>query len=104
MSGAYFTPCEDPINTSIAQNETINSIEVYPNPFTSELNIKSNFDQDEKINLAIVDMQGRIVNEINNIQTHDREFKISTKGILNGIYFLRITNKNNSFTIKIIKD
>lgn len=104
LSGAYFTPCEDPINTSIAQNETINSIEVYPNPFTSELNIKSNFDQDEKINLAIVDMQGRIVNEINNIQTHDREFKISTKGILNGIYFLRITNRNNSFTIKIIKD
>ncbi|MBK8585074.1 MAG: T9SS type A sorting domain-containing protein [Bacteroidetes bacterium] len=49
-------------------------------------------------------MQGRIVNEMNNIVTHDQEFKISTKGILSGIYFLRITNRNNSFTIKIIKD
>ncbi len=104
LSGAYFTPCEDPINTSIAQNETINAIGVYPNPFTSEINIKAHFNKEENIDLAIIDLQGRIVNEMNNIVTHDQEFKISTKGILSGIYFLRITNRNNSFTIKIIKD
>ena len=103
LSGAYFTPCEDAINTSISENENLNFMEVSPNPFTTEINIKVNCN--DYFNIIIIDLQGRIIFEKKNFASNNNlEFKISTKDLSNGIYIARITTGSAVSSRKIIKN
>lgn len=104
LSGAYFTPCEDPISTSIADRTTFDLPEVYPNPFTSTLNIKVR-SINEKLVFSIVDLQGRIVLERRIDATSGKqEFEIPTSELPKGIYIAKLMSNNSVFSIKIIKN
>lgn len=84
--------------TTNKNEEVSNKFQVYPNPVTDNLNIKSNNNQ--KINAIILsDTNGReIINQTNNLE------KINLNEIQKGIYFLKINTDNSSFSKKIIKD
>ena len=86
-SGAYLAPCVENVNTAIAENINESSIEVYPNPFTSELNIRTELKSNEKISVGIFDLQGRLVFRKDNATVNNKnEIQISTKDLSDGMY------------------
>ncbi len=104
-SGAYLAPCVENVNTSVAENVNLNSIEVYPNPFTSELNIKLDLNSAEKISVGIFDLQGKLVFRTDNVAVNNsNEIIISTKDLNKGMYYLRIESERNFYLKKIIKN
>jgi hypothetical protein len=77
-----------------------NSINLAPNPMTNSSTLAFN-DNAKFHSIAIVDMQGRVVKQINNIQTNLVE--INKDLLAASCYFLQIVNdKNESSTMKLI--
>ena len=65
-----------------------------PNPATYEFKIllKSSLLSTDKINVQILDVQGRTIKQLNYIS---KEASISTSGLNNGLYFVKIFDSNN---------
>ncbi len=72
------------------------SIDVFPNPFGNVLNINNA----EGSHMQLFDVMGR---EILYISKFSEDF-ISTEGLQNGFYFLKISSKNSSETFKLLKE
>lgn len=77
------------INTVFIENP----IEVYPNPFTNELHLKSATVK----SIFIYNMLGQLILRIN---SSEKNYKINTQDYPSGVYFIRSENSN---TIKLIK-
>lgn len=97
-----------PIDTNIAQTTFVllsnsipvfdDSVTVYPNPTTGNVNINSNFNIKS---IELYDIQGRIL-ETSFENSNTIKFDISEKQ--NGIYFLKVNTENGSKIVKIIKE
>ena len=80
-------------------NNEIQSIEVYPNPFTSNLRINlSNIESE--VNISLYDNKGALVR--NYINVFQNEFTINRANLKNGIYSLKIQNQHINIRKKII--
>lgn len=67
---------------------------IYPNPFSSGTTIQLKNNDDELEYLAIYNINGQIVRTIKNINSNKAEIK--REGLLSGIYFYKITSKENT--------
>lgn len=77
-------------------------IDLYPNPVTNTLHIRlGNNSINNPINLSIINLRGQIIYH----SDFDKEENVDFSGFEEGIYFLRFTDKNKSFTEtkKIVK-
>jgi len=80
----------------LANSHSIKSVNVYPNPATSYININGS----DLTNVIVMDMYGRIVyNQLLSLPS-----KIQIDDWLKGMYLLRIDNDKETKTFKIIKD
>ncbi|ALO14102.1 hypothetical protein L21SP5_00423 [Salinivirga cyanobacteriivorans] len=99
----------DTINFSI---ETVGILEnkidenpfyIYPNPFTDRISIESNSALKNVSKVELISVYGQKIytnDNINNIKT-----EIDTKNLIDGIYFLIITNEEQKYGIeKIVKN
>ena len=85
---------------SINENDALNSISVYPNPFEGEIRLSSEVSFDEVI---ITDITGKIIKTISNINSN--ELIINTDTFNSGIYLLKISDQSGNYrTEKIIKN
>lgn len=83
--------------TANTSNLSANELNVYPNPFTEELTIKS--DQNI-IAFTLRDSQGKIITQDTPIKT---ELQVKTSELTNGIYFLEIKTDLSTQIIKVVK-
>ncbi len=77
-----------------------NSIEIYPNPTTNEINVSST--RNSRISMInITDLNGRTVkqNAFNNLSN----IQVNITDLLNGVYLMRIETNAGTFTKKILK-
>ena len=84
---------------------SINSLNVYPNPTSSYINIELKLYKKETINFSIYDNTGRLVSAENN-QTYEVGFNtvnININNLAQGIYILKTTSNTREFIHKIIK-
>lgn len=83
----------DPVsaNSKLRSDEII----LYPNPVTDILNLVFRDSPQEDFILKITDPAGRLIN-IYTIQGNEGEIRIDISELVNGIYFLKITNEENS--------
>lgn len=84
---------------------SINSLNVYPNPASSNINIELKLYKKETISFSIYDNTGRLVRE-ENTQTYESGFNtvnIDINNLDQGIYILKATTNNKEFVHKIIK-
>ena len=77
-------------------------IEVYPNPLNDKVTIQ-NKSQESITKIIICDMLGREIMTLNPNQTNN-PIVINTQGIDNGVYFVKVYNNSDGFTVKLIKE
>ena len=88
------TPC---ILLGIDQNEVLANLTIFPNPTSSNLNIKS---IDTILQTELVDFNGRI---ILSSAPNQKEFIINMEGLSSGMYLLKVTTDSGSSIKKIVK-
>ncbi len=93
-----FNTC-DACLVGIEEVESLNRVEVYPNPVVGDINIV--FENSDIYNIQLIDLTGKVIlsTEVNAAQT-----VISSESLKSGIYFIQITDSdNNTVTRKIVK-
>lgn len=87
------------IQTNLANNVNIgNEFLVFPNPNKGELNFKV---KKPPFKIEIINMSGKIIFSSNEINSS--EYRKDISSYTNGLYYIRIFDKNNSRLFKIIK-
>ncbi|MFM7467141.1 MAG: T9SS type A sorting domain-containing protein, partial [Crocinitomicaceae bacterium] len=81
--------------TGIQDIEALKSLKVYPNPFTSSINIEGKFENEY---YELLNSTGQI------IWTGKQISKQDFSSLINGLYFLIIYNGNSTQTTKLIKN
>lgn len=85
---------------------TLEHVEIYPNPFTSNLSIKLNAAVAGDAQLSIADLSGRVLAE-QKLAVVDGTNTISLnnlEGLNKGIYFVKITYNNQTKVYKLVKE
>ena len=99
-----FTPFPAGSNCTLATNYFQNEelFRIYPNPTNGLLNIRIN-NYVGKVNIQVVDINGRTVSEIKN-EDFNTEKEINLNSLQSGIYIVKITGDDLNFTQKVIKN
>ncbi len=82
-----------------------NSLQVYPNPFSEEVNISFKLDAENHIKIEIFNLSGKRITVIydNKIKAGDHRLSFSTSDLSMGIYYCRLTNGIEVVTKKLVK-
>ena len=75
--------------------------DVFPNPFSNILNIKVESEKQEKLNVRVSDLSGKIVYESNNHQTN-QSIQIGEE-LVQGMYLVQLTFGDETKLIKVVK-
>lgn len=90
--------CHNITNVGIAENNFATTINIYPNPFTSQTTIE--FTQEQKnTTIKIVDVLGK---EVKMINFSGKQLIIEKGEMQTGIYFVQIIDENKNFVNKKI--
>jgi hypothetical protein len=101
MDVIYFdevTIVEDDLNPGIAEQESVQILENYPNPATDFTTISFNIAKAGKVNMQLFDMTGRQINtyQFGQMSSGLNRIEISTSALSSGIYFYSITLDDQS--------
>ena len=88
------------IYTGIEENSFEDQISIYPNPANNHINITKENDVDD-LSISIYNTIGQILYSEEKVNTNSTHIDISN--ISNGLLFIKIESKNNSFTYKLLK-
>ena len=86
------------VSTLGVSEMTMNNVEIYPNPASSVINVKSDMNGEGQVSL--IDMTGRVVKNVN--VTDISNATINVEDMSNGIYFIKIQQENNSIIDKVV--
>jgi len=90
--------------TGIKQASSANSVSVYPNPATQNLNVRFNYAKETSANISIADITGRtLLAEQRDIKTGNA-FQINIENLPTGLYFIKIETGSSSIVEKFIKE
>ena len=103
MSGINLATCENTINTNIQDQNEVDGITVYPNPFTNELNIRWTSSNQSTLKFELIDLQGRVIEmKTENSRPGINNFAFQSLKLCKGIYFLKITGRTTREIVKMI--
>ena len=85
----------------IADNP-LRQLKVFPNPFSNELTLSFNADDQKDMRITVCDLTGKQIE--NRVITSEKQIRFNTDNWKKGLYFVRVTDNNHSFTVKIIKN
>ena len=100
LDGWGLNICLTPVITGINQNETNNTVSIYPNPTSNIVTIDLN-SIDNIENITLMDVQGKIVYQ--NKTINQSKIKIDLNNNSEGIYILKVQYANAIKTYKVIK-
>ncbi len=83
-------------------NQNKDLFRVYPNPTNGDLNVRIN-SYVGKVNIQVIDINGRIVNEYRN-EDFNVEKSLNLNSLQTGVYILKVTGDSLNFTQKIMKN
>ncbi len=91
--------------TAVPENNPIRNLKTFPNPVENLFTVEFNTDKDAKMDIAVYDMQGRMVKALFNGFCHEgeNEFTFNKSNLSRGTYLLVLrSNENLTFHEKII--
>lgn len=74
-----------------------NMVKVFPNPFTDQITVSSEVELQK---IELIQANGQV---LNSLTVSGKDFTFETSQLINGIYFLQVTNVEGMEIIKIIK-
>lgn len=83
-------------SSSSAENLELKGVSIYPNPFTNDLIIQKEIEED--LQLDIWDIQGRVIQH-----SEKADSVIHLQHLPSGIYFIRLSGKVQSITTRVVK-
>ena len=86
--------------------EEIESVKIYPLPFTSRINIEFNSLTQDEINVEIIDLHGRVVFPVGSFDTIQGLNDLSVdipQNLSSGMYIVQIRNQDGIYSQKIVK-
>ncbi|MCK4662362.1 MAG: T9SS type A sorting domain-containing protein [Bacteroidales bacterium] len=86
-------------------NENITSLEIYPNPVTSEAIVTFNMKNVTNVSLTVCDITGRSIIKIyqdNRLKAGQNNISINTFNLENGIYIVKLSSATQTITKKFI--
>ncbi len=90
------------LTTSANEISSLGALEVYPNPVANVMNVNFNLDQTMDLQVAIHNALGQKVNDMG-VQTYvagNNNFEVNAANIANGVYYITLSNNNESITRK----
>jgi hypothetical protein len=107
--GSAATATEYPINMWTVTTGTnsitqpVNEVTTWPVPAKNELNMHITSVNDDKANVSLYDITGRMVKEIPaELKSGDNYMTVSTEDVSNGIYFLNVVGEKINVCKKIV--
>ena len=96
--GVWRSPLYQDDELSVDTFTQLQGLEVYPNPATTEINLK--WDNEYKTEVRLFDTQGKLMYlyKDNNMKSHT----IDVSGFVHGIYFLRVNSELGELTKKVL--
>lgn len=87
------------------ENQTKTTINIYPNPTTDFVNILFNNKSIQPINIEIIDVLGKVVDNIQNVNLPNgaTAYSINVASLSNGFYNIRIIQDQSIFSSPLIK-
>ncbi|MBA3900051.1 MAG: T9SS type A sorting domain-containing protein [Bacteroidetes bacterium] len=92
--------------TSVNKIEDLKSdVKVYPNPFTSNINLSYTVTSSGIVEINLYDSMGQLVRRVINNQQEIGDYNLTIDGsdLSKGLYFLNITNGTSVISKKLIK-
>jgi PKD repeat protein len=91
------------ITVGINENETINAVNLYPNPIINEANLVIDLINDTKLTILIFDIAGKLQQSIyeGEMKAGKNEVKVDASALASGIYFMSIVTENSRRIIKL---
>jgi N-acetylmuramoyl-L-alanine amidase len=84
--------------------EEYNSFKVFPNPFDQEITLSVNDNHIFVISLEILSQLGQVIHKETNMKpVQGSTYVIDTRGLQNGIYFLRVQTPDKNICMPLIK-
>jgi len=93
--------------TSVFVGSTIsNSLSMYPNPVNANGTLVYTSTNTDPLQITIIDMTGRELSNyiVNTIQSGENTIQVNTSSLTGGIYFIRATTPEKSYTLKFNKE
>jgi len=86
---------------NVNELNTVNGINIYPNPSNGIFNITGEFNSNSNIIITVSDITGKVIlnNKLNNVSILNQE--IDLKNNDKGIYFIKINNNDKVATYKV---
>lgn len=82
----------------INKEDLAKQVKVYPNPTNNVVNVELSF-ENSGVNVSLVDVSGRTVYSVD---TNAAVETIDVSNLNNGVYFVKVTNNENSITKKVV--
>ena len=89
-----------PFTTGTTDHSDQNKWHVYPNPFSSSINIQSSDHQPEIITIEIQDLAGRV---LFSQQVNGYDIQIKLSNLPAGLYFIKLSSEQYTYIYKIVK-
>ena len=86
----------------IADEVLADQIKLFPNPATDLVTIDLGNVNAEQVTVIISDLQGRQVRKVEEGQISGDQFKINTSDLAQGVYIVKVSKEQSSFTDKLI--
>jgi len=90
--------------TSVNDNNIENNIICFPNPTKGELSIDLGKLNQSEYTIEVSDLSGQLVYSEKIFNSANKSKTIDIKGLLKGVYYLKLYNKQTNFIRKIIKE
>jgi len=87
-------------------NDQNNSLSIYPNPVTTNLNVIYMSSDEAPLSIDIFDMAGRKASSsfsLNNVKEGINNFSINASDLTSGIYIVRVTGAQKSYSLRFVK-
>lgn len=91
-----------PLSVAMVSN-IANTLQLYPNPATNELNIQFDAVNTDKVSISLLDVTGRTIADISHAATSGVQLiKYNTSSLAKGVYMIRIASGSETITRKVV--
>ena len=91
--------------TGIIENQanSVNASVVFPNPATSNVNVRIDLKNNDKVQVSVMNLVGQVVKTlVTNGQIGENNINVELSGLTSGIYMVNVKVGNNSSTKKLV--